>query len=293
MHNIDIHADDYGYSLNTSKDILDCIKSGNLDSFSIICNMPRFEESMQLLYDAIPSLKFLPTMSIHINLPEGIFDNDFFPKTWGQLFLTINNDKNRTIIKEEIIKQIDKTQEVINKCLEIAKKNSIPCKQKSIRIDSHIHTHLIPVVWDALVLAIEEKKYDVEYIRNPKEPIIPFIKHPNGYGLVNLLKNRILMFYSRKVDDYCDLHDIEKVYMWGLMMSGHMDFDRINSVYVDMANYASSHNRKLVLLFHPGQATRDEHSSAVNEEYFVNANLSNNRRIEKEAVMRISEVKHG
>ena len=60
-----------------------------------------------------------------------------------------------------------------------------------------------------------------------------------------------------------------------------------------MANYASSHNRKLVLLFHPGQATKDEHSNAVNEEYFKNANLSNNRHIEKDAVMRISEVKHG
>ena len=43
---VDIHADDYGYSLNTSKDILDCIKADNLDSFSIICNMPAFEESM-------------------------------------------------------------------------------------------------------------------------------------------------------------------------------------------------------------------------------------------------------
>ena len=38
MTKIDIHADDYGYSLAVSRDILECMKAGCLDSISIICN---------------------------------------------------------------------------------------------------------------------------------------------------------------------------------------------------------------------------------------------------------------
>ena len=52
MKTVDIHADDYGYSINTSKDMLECMKAGALDSISIICNTKWFEYSMEMLYPA-------------------------------------------------------------------------------------------------------------------------------------------------------------------------------------------------------------------------------------------------
>ena len=78
--------------------------------------------------------------------------------------------------------------------------------------------------------------------------------------------------------------------MWGLVMSGHMDFDKIKLIYPDMYEYTKSRGRNLEILFHPGMATRDEYSNEMNKEYFENANLSNNRHIEKETVLKIREI---
>ena len=292
--NVDIHADDYSYSLNTSKDIIDCIKSGNLDSFSIMPNMSCFEESMELLYREIPAFNYLPLISIHISIPEGISETGMFPMSWSNLFLnsySLNKNKVKGQLKIELKHQIEKGWEAIRKCFEIAEENNIEIKQKGMRIDSHIHTHLLPVVWESLIEVIEENNYSVEYIRNPKEPLEPFIKNNlMSYGLVNIIKNRILMLYSGKADKYCDSHNIPKMYMMGLCMSGCMDFDRIKDVYSDMLEIARKDNRNLELLFHPGQATVDEYRPEMDKNYFRDANLSENRHIEKNSVLRIKEI---
>ena len=73
--------------------------------------------------------------------------------------------------------------------------------------------------------------------------------------------------------------------MWGLMMSGKMDYDRIKIVYPYMLNTAEKNNRRLELLFHPGKAIEGEYGKDMDKDYFKDANLSDNRRIEKEAVL--------
>ena len=291
--NIDIHADDFGYSLNTSKDIIECVKSGNLNSFSIICNTSHFEECMEYLYSEIPTLAYLPLISVHINLPEGFSTSEYLPMSWGKLFINsyLNKNKLKEEIKKEIKYQIDRTWEAIRKCIDIAKQHNIEVRQKSLRLDSHVHTHLIPVVWESLIEVIEENNYDVEFIRNPKEPLKPFIANSLlSYGIVNILKNRILMAYSGKVDNYCERHGLKKMYMWGLTMSGHMDFARIKKVYPKMVEYCEERNRDLEILFHPGLASKDEYSKEMNIDYFNDFNSSKNRSIEKDSVLRIKEV---
>ncbi len=286
---VDIHTDDFGYSLNTSKDILECMRQGCIDSISIICNTSYFEESMDLLYEAIPSLPFLPLISVHINIPEG--KGELLPLSWSKLFFSNSSIKND--LKKEIKKQIDTVNTSVKKCIEIAKDNNVKTSQKGIRIDSHVHTHPIPIVWKSLMEVIEEQKYDIEYIRNPKEPILPFLKNMNvspKYELINIVKNRILMLYSHKIDKYCDKNNIEKMYMWGLVMSGHMDYERVKKVYNDMYNYALKKQRNLELLFHPGRALENEYCSEMSKEYFENANTSQNRTIEKETLLKIKEI---
>lgn len=296
LETVDIHADDYAYSLNTSKDMLECMKQGKLSSISIICNTVYFDKCMDLFYKEIPNLPFLPKLSIHLDLPEGLGVSGLLPLSWGKLFLNSYSFKSNDIknkLKEELRYQINKTQKAIDKCINIAKENGVYYKQKSIRLDSHIHSHPVPVVWKALIEVIEEDNLDIEYIRNPKEPILPFLKHISlipSYGLINMIKNRILMFYSGKIDKYCDLHKIDKMYMWGLMMSGHMDYDRIKALYDDLYKYSLSKNRRLELLFHPGKASDDEYSDEMNKDYFKDANSSDNRHIEKDAVMRIDDI---
>ena len=197
MHkNVDIHADDYGYSISTSKDILECLKQGKLDSISVMSNMFAFKESMDMLYDTIPELPFMPLMSVHLNIPEGFDENGYFPMSWGKLFFasySLKRNEVKNELKRYLKKQIDDADAEIRRCIERAKDSNIDCFQKGLRLDSHIHTHLIPVVWDALIEIIEEEKYNIEYVRNPKEPLIPFIKNTSllkTFGLINFIKNR-------------------------------------------------------------------------------------------------------
>ena len=293
---IDIHADDFGYTFNTSKDIIECMKAGCLDSISIICNTSGFDRSAELLYDSIPELPFLPLMSVHLNFPEGKSESNAFPMSWSGLFLSSYGFKREQLkkeLKKEIRAQIEKTQEMIERCWEIADRNNIRRTQQALRLDTHVHTHLIPVVWDSLIETVKEEKYEIEYIRNPKEPIGPFLKAANlwpSYSPVNIIKNRILMLYSAKADRFCDEHKIDKMYMCGLMMSGHMDYDRVKTVFPALYEKAEKDGRKLELLFHPGLAYENEYTSEMDIANFKNFNSSDNRHIEKEAVLNIREI---
>lgn len=292
---VDIHADDYAYSINTSKEILDCLKDGVLDSISIIGNFSDYDQCLDLLYEAIPSLPFLPKMSVHLNFPEGKGISNLLPVSWFDLFKAsygFNKKDVKDKLKKEIKYQIDKVQLSIDKCQKIAQESHVVYQKQYIRIDSHVHTHSLPIVWQALVEVIAEEKYEVEYIRNPKEPLWPFIKHIklySSYSFTNLLKNLILNFYSKKIDRYCDLHKIDRMYMWGLMMSSKMNYDRISIIYQDFLNYSLKKKRNMELLFHPGQADKQEYTCEMNLSYFNDANTSENRKIEKQAVYNIRD----
>ena len=39
---IDIHADDFGESVHASRDILECLKDGKLNSISVLCKYELF-----------------------------------------------------------------------------------------------------------------------------------------------------------------------------------------------------------------------------------------------------------
>ena len=67
MIELDIHADDYGLTLHTSRDILECMKKGKLDSISVLTNMSCSGKCMELLAETIPELPFLPAMSRFLN----------------------------------------------------------------------------------------------------------------------------------------------------------------------------------------------------------------------------------
>lgn len=297
---IDIHADDYALTMNTSEEMLECMLAGKLDSISIVANTGCFEECMEKLYSAIPGMPFLPLMSVHINLVEGISLADSgFPKyldfSWGQLFrysyTASSGSSIRRGIKAEIAAQIEKCMQAVNKCIKIASDNGIKCRQKGLRIDSHQHTHHLPIVWISIVSVIDEKKYDVEYIRCSKEPLSVFLSVPGLYATyrpVNAVKNLILSMYSGKIDRYCKNNGLEKMYLWGLVMSGKMDRQRIEKLKNAMEKKAEKAGRNLEILFHPGRTLPDEVSDELNPAAVKEFYLSSNRTVEKEALTGLS-----
>ncbi|MBR5361659.1 MAG: ChbG/HpnK family deacetylase, partial [Lachnospiraceae bacterium] len=107
---IDIHADDYALTVRTSSEMLDLMRDGILDSISIVPNNECHEECMDMLKAAIPSLQFLPRMSVHLNLVEGYSlsssDKRLITSTWGSLFIDsynpIHRKQAKKLIKAEI-----------------------------------------------------------------------------------------------------------------------------------------------------------------------------------------------
>ena len=306
--NIDIHADDYALTINTSRDMLKCMKAGKLDSISIVANTSCFAECMDMLYEAIPELPFLPKLSVHVDLVEGLktFQGELpeamvqktedgrilLNMTWSKIYLWswILSHKNPISIgiADEVKAQIDKCQAVIEKCIGIARENNIPCAQEGLRIDSHQHAHMIPIVWRGCVKAVENGNYKIEYIRNSHEPLKVFLDNKEfkkTYRPVNIVKNRILAMHSKKVDKYCDKNGLERMYLWGLIMSGRMDRERISGLLPAVKEVAQKDNRTLEILFHPGSTLPEELNGEVKDEAARDFYLSEGRQIEMDAVM--------
>ena len=299
MKNTDIHADDYALTINTSADILKLIKEGVLDSISIVPNCDCYDECMDMLYKSIPSLPYLPKMSVHLNLVEGrsLASGRLITATWKSLFIASFNpfvrSRLKDSLKEEISRQIEIVNASVRECIKIADAHNVPHSQKGIRIDSHQHSHMIPVVWEALTESIRENHYDIEYIRNSKEPLIPFLKTASllkTYRPVNIIKNRILHFFSGKCDKYDMKHGLRPMYLWGLTMSGNMDPQRVEKLYRILSDKSAKDGRGLEILFHPGRMTEVEAWDGIPKDAACDFYLSANRDIEKDGAICAAEL---
>ena len=305
MSKSDIHADDFALTLNTSRDMLECMRAGRLDSISVVPNMSCFEECMALFYREIPKLPFLPLMSVHLDFVEGRSlagkeqtpdlvrpDSDLMGLGWGGLFaasyLPNKRKKIKAQLKCEIKAQLARAQKVIKKCMDIAAENGIPCGQKGLRIDSHQHAHMIPVVWEAVLEVVREEGYALEYIRNSKEALGVFLTDVSLYRTyrpVNFVKNRLLSLYSHKADRYCKANGMKQMYLWGLVMSGRMDRERIEKLYGKMKRKAEKDGRILEILFHPGLTQPEEVTPEIAKDAAEDFYLRKDRHVEKDAVL--------
>lgn len=314
--NIDIHADDYALSVNTSKDMLECMKRGELDSISIVPNMECYEECMTMLRGAIEELPFLPKMSVHIDLVEGHSlcpnlpnwltsggkksNNDsksnIICTSWKDLFLASYNifsyKKIKTHLKEEIFYQINKVSSDVEDIIKLAKSHGKNVNQVGVRIDSHQHAHMLPIVWDAIMDVAIENKLNIEYIRNSREPLIPFLsckETRKSYRLINIIKNRILFFYSLRIEKY-DVIQKNNMFLWGLIMSGNMDFDRVSHLMGKIVDYSKSKGRTLEILFHPGSMLQAEKNDEIPASSFEEFYLNSGRKNELHSVMNIRSL---
>lgn len=294
---VDIHADDYALTVNTSKEMLELMKDGIFDSISIIPNSSCHDECIDILCENIPTLPYLPKMSVHLNLVEGISlsDNDgsLIDTTWKSLFfasyIPVFGTRIRKRIRSEINCQIRKCMDSIDKCISAARAADIPCDQKKIRIDSHQHTHMIPIVRRALFECIAENGYETEYIRNSKEPLWPFLSMLSlvgSYRVVNMIKNRLLYAFSGRIDRNAARAGHRPMFLWGLVMSGRMDEDRITKLYPCVTAYAKKHGRDIEILFHPGKMGTYEICPEIPQNAADEFYLSVNRDAEKAGARR-------
>ena len=291
MSKIDFHADDYGISLNNSKEIIECLKKGKLNSISIIPNTNHYKECMKLLQNEWNSLPTAPLISVHLNFIDGnslseeplplLHDsNNIMTASWGKLFLTSFIPGNyRKQLKLQLQSEIKAQIDAVTK--------SLP-QNCPLRIDSHMHTHMIPIVAQALLEVIDKYHYPVSFIRIAQEPFWVFLKKVSlykTYSPINFIKNMLLNILSPSLKKELKKRHIAYSMLWGLIMSGHMDKDRIEILYPAILQCANNKNLDLEILFHPGQALPEELDTANCKDDVNSFYISENRIIEKTAVL--------
>lgn len=285
-----LHADDYGISPINSQKYITLLQHGCLDSISILPNTQYFEQCASMLMEKLDSFPKKPLYSVHLNLVDGLSvstkhlslihdDNKCITTSWGKLFLAsfIPSPKRKALkqqLKEEIYAQILKVHTAYD-------------YQSSLRIDSHMHTHMIPIVSEALYEVVTENNLSVQFIRMTREPLHLFfrnLKYVTTYSPINLVKNIILNILAPQLNKKLQKLSIPSSYLLGVMMSGHMDYSRVSALSPLFSQYAKEHNKDLEILFHPGQMDSSELGIAQNKKDIYEFYLSDNRNIEYECI---------
>lgn len=295
MRKIDVHADDYGLTLNTSKDIMEGLNAGKLTSISIMPNTTCFEETRAYFYDYIDEDK-MPAISVHLNFMEGYCVSDktdlgylvdeegLFNISWGTLVKYNYNPLIRSQVKKQLKQEIKaQIERVINGY-------GLLDSGKRLRVDSHQHTHMIPIVMESILEVISENNIPTEYIRVSKEPWIVYLKKAHfipSYRIINMIKVIILNWYSIKGEKLLKEINIPTMLLSGVFMSGKMDIVRIRALLPDLKVYAEKRNVQLEVLFHPGYALEEEIGREFNHPDANEFYLSSNRKVEYEAMMKL------
>ena len=288
MKKIDVHADDYGLTMNTSIDIMEGINTGKLNSISIMPNTTCFEETRAYFFEEV-SKDHMPLISVHLNFMEGycladktklgylVDEEGLFHISWGTLVKYNYNVAIRNRVKEQLKIEIKAQLQRVMDAYHLLDDG------KKLRVDSHQHTHMIPIVMESLIEVIEEEKIPTEYIRISKEPWSVYLKKIHlipTYRLINLIKVIVLNGYSIKDEKLLKKLGIPTMFLSGVLLSGKMDIVRVRALLPGLRDYANKKRVQLEVLFHPGIALRAEVGSEFNHPDANEFYLSENRRTE-------------
>lgn len=183
MKKLVINADDFGYSKENNIAVQEGAQTGIITSTSLMANMEGFEHAIN---DVLPTLK--ADIGIHLNIIEGksltnqplLCDkNGNFNNGYGELILKS--------LSSEFLKQVEtEFRAQIERILE---------HTKASHIDSHVHTHAIPAIFD--ITAKLAKEYNIPFVRTQNE--IPYRvkeKPIDKRFLINIIKNILLNIFS-------------------------------------------------------------------------------------------------
>lgn len=184
-----LNADDFGMSKPHNKAVLDGYHSGFLTSASICANGNVFDAAVNEIIPECPNLG----IGVHLNIIEGrsLLDttkNKFltnsdgiFNNSYLRLISLSNNELFLTQVENEFRAQIEK---VLSFC-------------KIDHIDSHVHVHAIPKIFELTCKLAKE--YNIKQVRtqNEKFYLIPNIKkHINLKYPPNIIKVMLLNTFT-------------------------------------------------------------------------------------------------
>lgn len=290
---IEFHADDYGLFCEQSQRIRGCIGGNRIvNGLSIMPNSKYLAQCMRELNSVDKKLN----LTVHLNLVEGkclsaetdvpdLVRNGVFNISFGKLltvsFVPFLRGKYKKQIKAELWNQIS---------------NVLPyLDSDKIRLDSHCHYHVIPVVFDALIEIIRENSLHVSYIRQPREKLLLLLKHRASFekfSFINVIK--VLMLNSLYIRNRIFHSEIMKkteqmTFLGGVLFSGCMGFQNAAALF-SIAKGFDKAGKNVELLFHPGGVFEKDDLAQITSEddrYFMS---SDDRNMEWNAMSRLSDM---
>ena len=266
---IEYHADDYGISLEQCERILACCKEGRLNGISIMPNSDILEEAMALLKPYEGKIAY----TIHLNLRDGRSNAD--PAGIPHL-VDSNGIYNVSFGKYVIASYIPWIRNTYRKELRTEYRAQIErlapyFKNGELRLDSHGHYHMVPVMFDAICDIIKDSGLNVTFIRVPRENIGLYLRHRKeikDFKIINFVKVAILnIFAARNIRKHPDIFKKAKPYdFMGVMLSGHMTYENVRPVYDEAIRLSEAAGNDLELLFHPGAVHEKEALEKLNKE---------------------------
>ena len=266
-----LNADDFGMSEAYNRAILEGYSSGILKSASLVANGEAFEEAWKNVIPACPDLG----VGIHLNVIEGkslclgldrLTDEEGnFNNSYAQLLLKSLNKKD-AVFMEQLEKEFRAQIEEVMK------------HTKVTHIDSHVHVHSIPPIFE-LVCKLA-KEYGIKQIRSQYEKpyMVPDVfKHLNMKYPVNLIKVMLLNFFTLINESKVQKYELNtNDYLIGVAYTSMM-----NSLTVSYGLMAIKYDKVTVeALIHPCRyedGTIDNHFA----EFQITKNLKLKDKIEK------------
>lgn len=288
------HADDFGANREISEHILDCFREGALNSLSVLPNSPHLAECMDLLEAYRQEI----AVSLHLNLAEGlclaepesipflIDERGMFSISFFKLLLLSYTPKRKDLKRQLQIEMKEQIKKMLPYVTEL-------------RLDSHQHYHMIPIVLDSIFAAIKELKQEgicvpeITFIRIPAEPLLPFLKHPKFWGTyrpINFIKNMVLNVLNRMDRSLLKPYYKKSAVFFGILLSGKMDLERISILKKDFLKIAEKRELPLEILAHPGGVKKPDELLDIQNRDCVRFYMDEGRQIEKEMLRETEEA---
>ena len=275
-----ICADDYGVAKSASAHILECVEHGALNKVSVFPNSNiRYEKESENV-----------SLSLHINLVEGqsmappeevsmlVTDNGYFKYSFIGLFLLSVSGKRKEF-ENQLYNEIKAQLKFWKSCI---------APDEPVLIDSHQHTHMIPLIFKVLMHVISDEEIKVRYLRIPAEPVMPYLKTPSLYHTykpVNIIKQWLLKLFELINRDEYKRSGIPTAYFMGILFSGMMNKERVEKVLPHYYKLSEKHNMDVEILFHPGYIEAEEKLLDARKKGFERFYFSKGRKIEYDTVM--------
>lgn len=287
-----IHADDFGITLEQSKDILACSAAcggaGALNSTSALVTSPAFPECAAFARPFVDAGCI--RMGLHLNLVEGpalsstqdapllVGKDGRFRCGFAQM-LALSCGPQRAALTDQVRQEAGAQ---IRAFLE-----AFPELQGRLRVDGHQHFHLIPAVFDGLLAAVADEGCTLEYLRIPAEPLAPYREVRavrRQVTPVNVVKNVLLNALWKSCAARYPEDLPQPAAFYGLALSGCMQHAANEEFLARILADAMREGRDMELLFHPGGVSTPDACLAPNLKGFRAFYQSPNRAAEAAAL---------